>query len=329
MRIGINPEKSKETPLVHKRHRIIIPFWIPNVQDAYFREQPKVLRYCLQSLIDSINPQQTNVTLINNHSCREASDVAEEFVAKGLIDKYVVRSENRGKLENILAEGRSAFEEYVTICDADFLFFNGWEDEVIRVFNNFSSAGVVTCYPCPNLAFHYNSCWVLRNRWFLGSVVSNDDMSLVEKGLGGNLEKGIFSGLGSRHRYLWREKQYYLRHDDMVAIPGAVHALATMKRDIIDQLPKRKVDVVFKNGYEQTYLDYFSERLGYVRLSTPNCYAYHMGNTIPGDLIDRNKVTVRTKGVFPDYRSRSYVFNSVICQIESLLVRLLRRMNAL
>ena len=329
MRIGTNPEKGKESLLVHKRHRIIIPFWIPNVSDPYFVNQPTVLYHCLRSLIASIDPSQTNITLINNHSCVEASSVAEDFVANGLIDKYVVRGENRGKLENVLAEARASFEEYITICDADFLFFEGWEDAVIRVFKTFENAGVVTCYPCPNLAFNYNTAWVMGNRWHLGNVIPREELALVERGLGNTSGIGIYSGLGPRHRFRWHEKHYYLNRNSVIALPGAVHALATMKRDIIDHLPKRKIEVVFRNGYEQQHLDYFSERMGYVRLSTPKCWAYHMGNTIPEDLIVNNQSYIKTTEIFPDYNCRNRWLNFLGFNGSSLLVRAMRRLRFL
>ena len=86
------------------------------------RYQRSVLRLCLQSLTETVDLSKTNITLINNHSCLSASLVAQEFVTKGVIDKYVIRNENRGKLENVLAEARASYEEYITICDADFLF---------------------------------------------------------------------------------------------------------------------------------------------------------------------------------------------------------------
>lgn len=329
MRIGTNPEKGKETLLVHKRHRIIIPFWIPNVTDPYFKNQPTVLFHCLRSLIASIDSSQTNITLINNHSCEEASSVANDFVANGLIDKYVVRAENRGKLENVLAEARASFEDYITICDADFLFFEGWEDAVIRVFKTFQNAGVVTCYPCPNLAFNYNSAWVLGSRWHLGNVIPRDELALVERGLGATRDNSIYSGLGPRRRFRWSDKQYHLNRKGVIALPGAVHALATMKRDIIDHLPKRKIEVVFRNGYEQQHLDYFSERMGYVRLSTPKCWAYHMGNTIPDDLIVDKQSFVKTKEIFPDASSRNRWLNFIGYNVSSILVRAMRRLKLL
>ncbi len=329
MRIGTNPQKEKIETLVHKRHRVILPFWIPNVDDEYFKNQPEVLYWCLKSLTETINPYETNVTLINNNSCNEASVVAEEFVKNGLIDKYVVRNGNRGKLEVILAEARSSYEDYITISDADFLFFNGWEDANIEVFETFSSAGLVTCYPCPNLATYYNSAWLWSLKRRAGKIVTDHELNLVEKGLGNTPENGIFTGLGVKRKTMWRQKQYYLKSGNFKACLGATHALATIKRDIIQFLPLKKVEYVFKNGYEHDYLDFKVERMGYYRLSTIKCYAYHMGNSIPIELTSNYQTGIITQKVFPDYKPRNEFLNGLLYRLSALIMSLFRKTGIL
>jgi len=290
MRIGTNPEKNKETQLIHKRHRIIIPFWIPNVEDAYFKNQPEVLRFCLQSLIESIDFSQSNITLINNNSCSEASIIAEQFVKQGLIDKYVIRCENRGKLENVLSEARASYEEFVTISDADFLFFPGWEKAVSDIMEQFPMAGMVTCYPAAHLAYFYNSNIILHHPKS-GKVISDSDIDLFEKGHGHNIDSGLYARKGFKRKYAWRERHYYFEKNSIIAVSGAVHALATFRKITVEGFSKKNVEFVFKNGYEHDYIDYASEKNGYIRLSTPKLFAYHLGNTIPDDikLIYNNK----------------------------------------
>ncbi len=326
MRIGENPLKSNIQNLVHKQHRIILPFWIPNVEEAYFKQQPEVLKRCLDSLTSTIDVQTTNITLINNNSCRAAAEVAEGFVAKGLIDKYVVRSENRGKLEPILAEARASYEDFITIADADFLFFEGWESAVAKVFTDFPRAGVVTPYPCPNLAFKHNTQWLATASWHTGKVVPEEEMNLVDKGLGHAPGQGIYQGKGVRKKLPWSAKQYFLQKEGHQVCLGAVHALATMKRDVFHRLPFQKIPFVFKNGYEEAFLDYFSDRLGYYRLSTTHCHAYHMGNTLPNDLPEREALALDLLK-FPAYSNRSVRLNGFNYRWINPLVRALRRFN--
>ncbi|MCL2072931.1 MAG: glycosyltransferase [Marinilabiliaceae bacterium] len=284
MRIGTNPEKNRESKLIHKPHRIIMPFWIPNVEDDYFKNQPEVLRLCLQSLTESIDIERTNITLINNNSCREASLIAEEFVNKGLIDKYVVRSENRGKLENILAEARASYEDYITISDADFLFLKGWEKAVSDIMMNFPKAGMVSCYPAAHLAYFYNSNIILL-RLKSKKIISDEEINLFENGHGHSVDTGLYSRKGLQKRYSWRERHYYIKKNNVIAILGAVHALATFRKEVVQGFNANSVDFVFKNGYEHEFIDFSTEKNGYIRLSTPKLFAYHLGNTIPKDIL--------------------------------------------
>ncbi len=329
MRVGNNPQKSNVTELRHKTHRIILPFWIPNVSDDYFKEQPQVLYWCLKSLTSTINPEQTNITLINNNSCAEASEIAEDFVKQGFIDKYVVRHENRGKLEVVLAEARASFEDYITIADADFLFFPQWEDATIEVFRIFKKAGVVSCYPCPNLATYYNSAWLWDYKIKVGKVVPDSELDLVELGLGNIVGKGVFSGLGVKRKSTWRENQYYIRNKSFIACLGATHALATFKRDIIQKLPFKKVEFVFKNGYEYNYIDFIVEQLGYYRLSTVKCNAYHMGNTLPMDMIQAFRTGQISQKEFPTYKTRNSFFNKLIYYPAAFFMGMMRKYGLL
>jgi len=283
MRIGVNPEKNRETKLIHKRHRIIIPFWIPNVEDEYFKNQPKVLHLCLKSIIETVDFEQTNITLINNNSCTEASKIAEEFVNKGLIDKYVIRNENRGKLENILAEARASYEDFITISDSDFLYFPGWENAVFNILDTFPFTGMVSCYPAAHLAYFYNSNFILH-RFKSGKIISDEDIDMFERGHGHPINEGLYSSIKLKQKYSWREKHYYIEKNNQIAILGAVHALATFRKEVAQKFNTKPVNYVFKNGYEVEYIDFSIERNGYLRVSTPTLFAYHLGNTIPEDL---------------------------------------------
>lgn len=285
MREGEHPLKSVLKPLSHKVHRIILPFWIPNVEEPYFKGQPEVLRYCLDSLTRSIDREQSAITLINNHSCAEATAVAESFVQAGLIDKYVLCAENRGKLDPLLAEARAAQEDYLTLADADFLFLPGWEQAVARVFHRFPRAGMVSPFPAAHLTYFYNShlVWAARQT---GKVLSDEDVDLFEQGLGHSPESGLYSRPGIKRGLSWRQQQYVLQRDGHTVVLGAVHALATFRREVVQQFNQDKVPWVFKNGYEHEYLDVAAEKTGYLRVSTPDLWAYHLGNTVPQAALD-------------------------------------------
>ena len=284
MRVGQNPLKTDIQKLTHKKHRVIMPFWIPNTNDAYFKGQPAVLDMCLKSLTETIDKEHTAITLINNASCKEATDVANKYFEDGLIDKYVSMNENRGKLETILTEARASYEEYITIGDSDFLFFPGWEQQVAEIMNNFPLAGMVTPFPAAHLAYFFNSN-IITTSLKSGKIIDDADIDLFEQGLGHAPDKGLSSRYGFKRKESWRNRHYYVGSNNRQAIVGAVHALATYRRVVVDGFNHDKVEHVFRNGYEHEYIDFSAERQGLLRLSTKELYAYHMGNTIPEKLV--------------------------------------------
>eukprot|EP01137_Pigoraptor_chileana_P029571 Opistho-2@14951 len=154
MRVGSNPEKFKEQKNILKPHRVLVVFHIPDDKDEFYNELDVVLDQCLRSLTQSINPETTNITLLNNHSSEKADAVIGKYVH--LIDKHVIYSENRGKVYAVLNEVRGVFEPFVTITDADILFYNGWEKAVFETFKQFPLAGVVSPMPLPYMTFHFN-----------------------------------------------------------------------------------------------------------------------------------------------------------------------------
>lgn len=327
MRIGTNPLKNNVLSLGHKKHRVILPFWIPNVDDDYFKNQPEVLKWCLKSLTETIDPAQTNITLVNNNSCREASAVAMEFVGNGLIDKYVVRSDNRGKLENVLAEARASYEEFVTICDADFLFFPGWENAVAKIMDEFPYAGMVTCFPAAHLAYSFNSN-MLCAKLHKGKVVADKDIDDFEIGIGHAVGSGLYSRPGIKRNHSWRQFQYYVRRNSTTAVVGAVHALATYRRNVVDAFNRHRVEHVFRNGYEHEYIDFAAERQGYMRLSSPVGFAYHMGNTVPAEKIEAFEKGNKSAGI-PRWPSNKRNFGALAARFfwpfTHLVFRILRK----
>lgn len=279
MRIGVNPEKFKDERNVLKKHRIIIVFYIPNLTDEYYKQALDILDYQLDSLIKTVSFDSTAITLINNNSSIEAVRVYNKY--SKFIDKYVVYNENKGKVYAVLNEVRSVFEPFVTITDSDVLFYNGWEKEVFVIFKNFPKAGVVTPLPVPYNAFYlnenlfYNSLWTGVVKY--DKIVKDEDIDKYVKGINNS------AAIKRNSKFNWREKQYYLKRNDNIAIVGASHFVATYKTALF-----RKTytfpQVKFKNGYEEKFIDILSLKKGLFRLSTQKTFAYHMGNTIDNEM---------------------------------------------
>ena len=137
MRIGVNPQKDKKEYNRKKFHRIIIPVFIPDSKNSYYSDALKVFKECLFSLYNTVNPYTTAITVVNNNSNDEISGFLKEQLIKRNLDKVVSYNENRGKVFAVISEAKASFENFITICDADVIFFQGWEEAVAKIFKNF------------------------------------------------------------------------------------------------------------------------------------------------------------------------------------------------
>jgi len=276
MRIGKNPEKESYKEIEYKQHRIIIPVYIPETNQEYFKGLFDVFKTSLNSLFLTINRDKTAITIINNACKIEVSVYLDELLLNKKIDKHVKLSHNLGKVSTVISEAKSSFEPLITIADADVFYFNNWENEVIKVFNTFPSTGVVAPLPTPNLTFYHNtSLWIrLFFKISKEKIVSDKSFKLFEEGIG---NETIFE----TKKVNWKKGQYVLSKNEIKACLGAGHFIATYRREVFDKLPFNKPKYVFKDGDEEFFLDQPIDKLGFHRLSTIHTFVYHLGNHIP------------------------------------------------
>lgn len=275
MRRGTNPEKIKEERNVLKKHRVILPVYIPNTEEEYYSESLEVFETCLRSLLNTINPSLTAVTVVNNNSTQLLQPILKKY--KNRIDKQVDFIENRGKIYAVLSEAKSSYEPFITIADADVLYFPGWEKEVFDIFETYPKAGIVTPLPTPNTTFTHNCCLFfdhyLRGSLKYGKIVSDNEVELYTRGL----NYPVIINRDNR-KFSWKDKQYFL-NGRIKAVAGAAHFVATYRtflfKNVMD-FPENK----FKNGDEDLFLDSIADKKGFYRLSVTKCYAYHMGNKL-------------------------------------------------
>lgn len=278
MRVGQNPEKKESRKLVYKKHRIIIPVFIPKSEDDYYKESLDVFKFCIESLIRTIDTDNTAITILNNNSNYDVQCLIESYFDKKIIDKYVKYAENKGKVYAVLQEARASYEDFLTIADADVFFLNNWQLEVQNVFEKFKEVGVVGLTPDPNMAFYCNNS-IFYSEYFKikkGKIVADTDLELFENSIGN-------ANLFVTQKTNWKEKQYYLEKEDVRVIVGANHFASTYRKKIFKKLPFQKPIYVFPGG-ELDFLDIPIDKLGYYRVSLPKAFAYHMGNTIDQNL---------------------------------------------
>lgn len=287
MRIGANPEKKKGIRLHYKKHRVIIPVYIPDVEDAYFMNLFNVFKISMESLLETISTE-TLVTIINNDCKNEVSDYINKLLDEKKIDKHIKLAKNYGKVYTAVAEARASYEDYITIADADVFYFSNWENEVFKIFNTFKYAGVVAPLPAPHGALYNNVSLFgkVYNQAKMGNVVDPKSFELFEKGTN---NPNIFQD----RKHKWKEKQYYLEKSGIKACVGSGHFVATYK-NVFKSFPDLKPEHVFRVGDVELFLDVQFDKLGYYRLSSLKANVYHLGNTIP-DWI--KKINIKQKEI--------------------------------
>lgn len=316
MRIGSNPEKEKARKLSYKRHRVIIPVYIPDDNHEYFENAVEVFQKCMHSLLQTIDSDKTAITVINNSSKKEITDIIQKLLYQKQIDKQVHYSENKGKVYAVLQEARSCYEEFVTICDADVFFYPNWQNEVINIFKTFKDIGVVGITPDANLAFYCNNS-LFTNRFLSvkqGKVVEDKDFELFEEGIN---KPGFFISKNKN----WKQKQYYLEKDNVQAVIGAAHFASTYRSELFRKLPFQKPIFVFPGG-EKSFIDEPIDVLGYGRVSLTKAYAYHLGNSIPQWLMSEQNCI----SVLKDFEMQEKSVVTILpYSVKTFFVRIIKR----
>lgn len=324
MRVGVNPEKFKNDINHRYSHRIILPVYIPDIKETFYKDSLLTFKCCIETLINTINPFTTAITVVNNNSCSRVSEIIEANKSK--IDKYVIQGDNKGKINAVLQEARGAYEPFVTIGDADVLFYKGWEKAVLSVFNNFPRAGVVSPLPCPSLALYQNSTLFFDTFWNRSlsyqNFLKSEDLILYLKGMNNS---SLFKR--SQNKYNWDQRQYVLSNNSFKAVVGAGHFIATY-RTVLFQNEKSFPSNVFVKGEEIDFMDSLSDKKGYYRLSTNKTYAYHLGNRIDEEVIKQRNEIDGFKVEVADFkvinvkpRGGFYSFRKIIFKVLNKIVK--------
>jgi hypothetical protein len=270
MRIGANPLRHKNVASSYKRHRLIIPVYIPE-QSGYFEHAVPILRMCLQSAFATIDPGQVSITVINNASVDGVDEILSAAYRDGRIDRYIRNRVNRGKPDAIAGEILASYETFVTVADSDVLFLPGWLQAVERVFVAFPSAGSVSPFPAPTLHFYHTA-----NAWL--QALARGSIRLSREAGSEDLRDFAVS-VG--HPDMFDERDYAFQYSTQRAgqraLIGGGHFAVCMRRRAFDGF---LYEPIFRGtGAGEPIMDARIDQAGYLRLSTSGAWVRHMGNT--------------------------------------------------
>lgn len=273
MRIGINPEKEQNVIEVESYHRVIIPVYVPNLTEPYFKDGLSILKLCLESLLKTIH-EKTRISIIDNGCCNSVSEYLEELYATNpLIDQLLCSKINLGKVNALYSAIKSNLEPIISIADADVMFLPNWQQEVENTFVAFPECGMVSPVPS-SIAYRgkfLNS--TIFYAFFKGKLkfekVKNPE-GLVK------FEESVGRKMYSQNHL---ENYLVLSNKKGKAVLGCGHFMATFRVEVFENAPKEICKFKIVGGSENLYLDEPNDKSGFLRLSTINNYGYHLGNT--------------------------------------------------
>lgn len=275
MRIGVNPEKQNKEITIDSYHRIIVPVYIPNLEDDYFKDGLQILKYNIESLLATIH-SKTRISIVNNNCCSEVTAYLEIKYTNNLaIDQLLNSKINLGKVNAINSIVKGNLEPLITVTDADVLFEHGWQQAVEKIFIEFPEAGMAS--PVPS-SLGYRSEF-LNATYFYGlfngalsfsDVECPDGMLKFEQSIG----RKMYSAIHLKKYLTLKNKNKFK------AVVGCGHFVATLKADVFRNAPNYPSNFKIVGGSESDYIDMPNDSAGYLRLATTHNFAYHLGNKL-------------------------------------------------
>ncbi|MBE8727780.1 glycosyltransferase family A protein [Flavobacterium hungaricum] len=288
MRKGTNLSKDVLLPEINSNHRVIIPLFIPE-EEGYYKDAFTIFSYCLTS-VQKTSFSNIKISVVSNGSSDSVNTKLIDLQKQNLIDELIVVKENIGKINSILKALRTAQERLITITDADVLFDNNWEEEVLKVFKAFPKAGAVS--PVPVFRNHFK---LTSNIWFDYFFSSKLKFRPVKDPEGMTL---FANSIG----WPWLDEKYkdviatLKNKNGVIAVLGSSHFVCTYKREIFAKTPKKNSLYKLGGDSEYLYTDLPVINSGGYRLSTYGNFAYHLGNVAEKWMLEKyNKLKEEDK----------------------------------
>lgn len=275
----MNPQKKEKKIELQFQHRLIILVYVPQ-KEGYYKNIFNVFKLCLESAITTINTSCA-ITVVNNGSCEEVVDYINKKYDSKEIDSVINHSINIGKMDAIIGAARASREPIITLSDVDVLFKFGWQQEVEKNFKIFKDLGSVSPMAVKSTYRYANTSTLekiitKRLNISLESIPENTkDYNLYLKSL--NWDNVC------KDESLWP----VVIKNKHKAILGSAHQILTINRAIFfENVPIKPSLTLIGQNSVYNYCDGPIDFSGGLRLSTFNNYAYHMGNTVEGWMID-------------------------------------------
>lgn len=299
-RLGMNPGRGKASSFSPARVTAAVLVHIPHFS-GYFEHRFPVLKLCLSSLVENtLIP--LDLMIFDNGSCVEVGDYLRELQHEGVIQFLVGSRSNLGKIGALQILVRAAPGEVVAYCDDDFFFFPGWLEAQLEILDIFPNAGMVSGYAIPSLfiperisstlefARRADGAELLEGKYIPQEWIQDWALSTGRDPLQ-ELESAA------------RTVEYIIEYAGQSVFASANHDQFIARKAIIQEcLPRGWSGNLMGQMLE---LDEAVNRAGFLRLTTRERTAQHLGNRLSEQIMQNLPAQTAGLNVSPPRRARS------------------------
>lgn len=272
MRVGQNPAKFVDQVAQPAKITVAVITYIPFL-GGYYAESLEVLKVCLGSIWQNTDLPY-DLLVFDNASCSEVRHFLSEAHEQGKIQFLLLSDKNIGKAGawNFIFGGAAG--EIIAYADSDVYFQRGWLSALVSLLEKFPNVGMVTGMPLSGYEEHCSStlAWAKQNpqvRLQEGCLLSWADYWRHHQSLGKTENE-------ARQAYQ-SHRDVLINYEGTSVFVGAGHfQFVAYRKALQEVLPlpsKRPMGQVMA-------LDQALNDRGYLRISSPQWYVQHLGNTL-------------------------------------------------
>lgn len=275
MRIGQNPAKSiRDIPPQAQKVTVALITYLPFL-GGYYAQSLDVLKVCLTSILENTD-QPYDLLVFDNASCPEVRAYLQAERDAGHIQYLILSEKNVGKAGAWNFIFGAAPGEYVAYADSDVYFYPGWLSALLRIAETFPKVGMVTGLPLLTPSEYATATvdWATQTqdvRVESGQLISWDDFWRHTAPLGSDEARA--------QKFYAENPAVRLTYRDVSAFAGAGHFQFLAPTAVLQAALPFPTDRPMGNVRS---LDIAINDLGYLRLSTPQWWVQHLGNTLDG-----------------------------------------------
>ena len=273
MRKGQNPAKMGMPAYQPKRLGVAILVYIPSLY-GYFEQLVSILKDQIASLYFA-TPGDFDLMVFDNGSCPAVQAELMEMYQSGALEWVVCSEHNLGKTGAMNWILGAMPNELICYSDSDVLFRPGWFESSLKILETFPQTGLVAAQPSFYDQLHGEGTAHKH-------LESTPRFSLEKVKLETRIVDEYIQGIGlpSAQAESLREApitQITDLESGTRAVLGATHMQFIIPQEVARQvlpLPAKRG----LSGEEDRSFDRAIDQAGYLHLSTPEPFVYHMGN---------------------------------------------------